>query len=47
MTLILAKNFVKLRNPDRRIARVDAEIDRRVYALYGLTEAEIRVVEGG
>ena len=38
MTLILAKNFVKLRNPEWRIARV--------YALYGLTEEEIEVVEG-
>lgn len=31
----------------RRIAEVDAEIDRRVYELYGLTEEEINVVEGG
>ena len=30
----------------KRIEQVDAEIDRRVYALYGLSEAEIRVVEG-
>jgi hypothetical protein len=26
---------------------LDAEIDRLVYALYGLTEEELRVVEGG
>jgi len=26
--------------------RVDEEIDRRVYVLYGLSEEEIRVVEG-
>ena len=25
---------------------VDSEIDRRVYELYGLTEEEIRIVEG-
>ncbi len=30
----------------RRIAAVDAAIDREVYALYGLTEAEIEIVEG-
>lgn len=29
------------------IARTDAEIDRLVYALYGLTAEEIAVVEGG
>ena len=30
----------------RRIARVDREIDRLVYELYGLTEEEIKIVEG-
>jgi hypothetical protein len=30
----------------RRIAAVDAALDREVYALYGLTEAEIAIVEG-
>jgi len=30
----------------KRIEQVDAEIDRRVYALCGLTEEEIKVVEG-
>jgi type I restriction-modification system DNA methylase subunit len=34
------------RNLDREIAGVDCEIDKRVYALYGLTEEEIRIVEG-
>jgi type I restriction-modification system DNA methylase subunit len=29
------------------IARIDAEIDQLVYELYGLTEEEIRIVEGG
>jgi hypothetical protein len=29
------------------INRIDAEIDRLVYELYGLTEEEIRIVEGG
>lgn len=27
--------------------RLEREIDRRVYDLYGLTEEEVRVVEGG
>jgi hypothetical protein len=31
---------------DRQIAATDAQIDRLVYALYGLTEDEIRIVEG-
>ena len=30
----------------KRIERTDGEIDRMVYALYGLTGAEIRIVEG-
>jgi len=29
----------------KRIEKLDAEIDARVYALYGLTEDEIRIVE--
>ena len=31
---------------ERQIKIVDAQIDRRVYDLYGLTEEEVRVVEG-
>jgi len=31
---------------DRQIAATDALIDRLVYELYGLTEDEIRMVEG-
>jgi hypothetical protein len=30
----------------KRIQALDQEIDARVYSLYGLTEAEIKVVEG-
>ena len=37
----------RVRNLERQIAQVDVEIDQRVYALYGLTEEEIRIVEGG
>jgi hypothetical protein len=35
----------RVRNLERQIVQVDAEIDQRVYALYGLTEAEIKIVE--
>lgn len=35
----------RVRNLEREIIRVDEEIDRRVYVLYGLTEEEIRIVE--
>ena len=30
---------------ERQIKNVDAQIDRLVYVLYGLTEEEIRIVE--
>jgi hypothetical protein len=36
----------RVRNLENQIAQVDAEIDRRVYELYGLTEEEINIVEG-
>ena len=36
----------RVRNLVRQIVQVDAEIDQRVYALYGLTEDEVKVVEG-
>jgi hypothetical protein len=31
----------------RQIQATDAQIDRLVYELYGLTEEEIKIVEGG
>jgi len=37
----------RVRNLERQIAQVDEEIAQRVYALYGLTEDEVKVVEGG
>ncbi len=37
----------RVRNLERQIAQVDAEINQRVYALYELTEDEIRIVEEG
>ena len=32
---------------ERQIKIVDTQIDRLVYGLYGLTEEEVRGVEGG
>jgi Cys-tRNA synthase (O-phospho-L-seryl-tRNA:Cys-tRNA synthase) len=32
---------------ERQIRIVDKQIDRLVYDLYGLTEEEVKVVEGG
>ncbi|MEA2074755.1 MAG: hypothetical protein U9O85_03355 [Euryarchaeota archaeon] len=32
---------------ERQIKIVDAQIDRLVYDLYGLTEEEVKEVEGG
>jgi hypothetical protein len=31
---------------ERQIAATDGEIDQLVYQLYGLTDAEIKIVEG-
>lgn len=31
---------------ERRVAQVDRDIDEAVYALYGLTDSERRLVEG-
>lgn len=36
----------RVRSLERQIAQVDKEIDQKVYVLYGLTEDEIKVVEG-
>jgi len=33
-------------NPDEDVSDLEAQIDRQVYDLYGLTEAEVRAVEG-
>ena len=37
----------KTANPNADTSELEAEIDRQVYALYGLTDAEIAVVGGG
>jgi hypothetical protein len=39
-------SYATLGSIQRQIAATDAEIDRLVYELYGLTEEEIRIVEG-
>ena len=36
----------RARSLDRKIVSVDEEIDRKVYELYGLTEDEVKIVEG-
>jgi len=36
----------RVRNLECEIVRVDEEIDKRVYVLYRLTEAEVKIVEG-
>ena len=36
----------RARSLDRKIVQVDEEIDRKVYELYGLTEDEVKIVEG-
>jgi hypothetical protein len=37
----------KLTNPSGDTATLEREIDGLVYKLYGLTEEEVKVVEGG
>jgi hypothetical protein len=37
---------VKQREPEANTSALEAEIDRHVYALYGLTKEEIALVEG-
>ncbi len=39
------RHFDEIRDVEKRIAQVDAKIDRSVYELYGLTEEEIKIVE--
>ena len=38
--------FHRVRNLEREIVRVDEEIDKRAYVLYGLNEEEVKIVEG-
>jgi hypothetical protein len=53
MMLRLHKELPKARTPhdkeliERQISATDKAIDGLVYELYGLTESEIRIVEGG
>jgi|GEM_PF-5544318 len=39
-------NLDHVRNLDRQIKDINSEIDKRVYKLYGLTDEEIKIVEG-
>jgi adenine-specific DNA-methyltransferase len=41
-----AKTPESVKALERQIAATDAAIDRQVYALYGLTEDEIKIVQG-
>ncbi|MHB8778884.1 MAG: hypothetical protein ACYC6R_14165 [Anaerolineales bacterium] len=38
--------YDRVRTLEREIAKVDEAIDKLVYELYGLTEEEVKVVEG-
>ena len=50
--LELNKKMAEVRNPEektrlqRQIGVTDGQIDRLVYELYGLTEEEVRIVNG-
>jgi type I restriction-modification system DNA methylase subunit/predicted type IV restriction endonuclease len=52
LILKLKKNIVAIKTPtertaiDRQIQATDAQIDQLVYQLYGLTQVEIKIVEG-
>lgn len=41
----IPENSEKWKSLKREIEKVDREIDRKVYALYGLTEEEIKIIE--
>ena len=43
--LVILRQGVEAWNKWRR-ENADAEIDQRIYTLYGLTENEVKVVEG-
>jgi hypothetical protein len=44
--LDLVRSDSELGQFQRKCKHIDAEIDKLVYALYGLTEEEIKIVEG-
>jgi hypothetical protein len=43
---VIAQTPYEKERPSRQIAATDESIDRLVYRLYGLTEEEIKIVEG-
>lgn len=44
--LLMATNSLLLSDPQADMSPLEREIDQLVYQLYGLTEEEIRIVEG-
>lgn len=46
-TVVRRISSVKSQNPTADVTAQEAEIDRLVYGLYGLTTEEIKIVEGG
>ncbi|WP_373521666.1 hypothetical protein [Aquiflexum sp.] len=44
---LLKNKSIKAQALQSDITRLDREMDKLVYELYGLTEEEIRIVEGG
>ena len=38
--------MIKKEDPQANVATMEADIDRQVYELYGLTEDDIKIVEG-
>lgn len=46
-SLAAAKTPPEKTSLERQITATDTEIDRLVYGLYGLSEDEIKIVEGG
>ena len=46
INIVLQNKKRKMNLAKHEILRVDEEIDRRVYVLYGLSADEIRIVEG-
>ena len=47
--MVIANDDDYLQNPQKqaRVKEMEREINQMVYQLYGLTEEEIRIVEGG
>ncbi len=44
--IMISPGLAETRRLEKRLHDAEAEIDRLVYELYGLTEKEIRIIEG-